>query len=154
MEEGRGRLLPGAAGMKTPVRLLVCEDGHEYTERFTRFLGAQFEFVRAASFSEALAAAPACGALLFDLDFRRIDAALLVDEHGAPAARSAAEVQGILILRALRARGVAQPALLFADLDDAQRARRLEQELAPLSVVPSDEGLAAIAKRLQQLIAR
>jgi hypothetical protein len=62
-------------------------------------------------------------------------------------------VQGILILRALRSRGIALPALLFADLDDRDRCHRLEQELAPLTVVPSGEGLAAIARRLQ-LIAK
>ena len=150
MEEGRGRLLPGAPG----VTFLVCEDGREYPERFQRFLGAQFRFVRAASFAEALLHAPECSGLLLDLDFRRIDPSLLVDETGAPAPRSAAEVQGILILRALRSRGVAKPALLFADLDDDERVQRLERELAPLSVVSSSEGLAAIAKRLEQISAR
>jgi len=150
VEEGGGRLLSGAAAMK----LLVCEDGHEYTERFRRFLGGQFEFVRAQSYAEAAALAPSCSALLLDLDFRRTDPSQLVDEHGAPAPRSAAEVQGILILRALRARGVDQPALLFADLDDSARAQRLESELAPLHVVPSGEGLADIARRLDRLTAR
>jgi hypothetical protein len=148
VEKGGGRLLPGAA-----VTFLICEDGNEYTERFQRFLGAQFRFVRAQSFLEALQHAPQCRGLLLDLDFRRIDPSLLVDETGAPAPRSAAEVQGILILRALRSRGIATPALLFADLDDAGRVQRLEAELAPLSVVASGEGLAAIAQRLQ-LIAR
>jgi hypothetical protein len=136
------------------VKFLVCEDGQEYTERFRRFLGAQFEFVRAAHFAEALAAAGECGALLLDLDFRRTDPAQLVDENGAPAPRGAAEVQGILILRALRARGVAKPALLFADLDDAERVVRLERELAPLWVVPSGEGLADVARRLRELTAK
>ena len=147
MEEGGGRLLPGAAGM----RLLVCEDGTEYTERFRRFLGGEFEFVRAANFAEALRLSPDARVLLFDLDFRRTDPALLVDESGAPAAKSAAEVQGILLLRALRSRGIALPALLFADLDDADRTARLEAELAPLQVVSSSEGLPRIAQRLRKL---
>lgn len=150
MEEGGGRLLPGAAR----VKILVCEDGHEYIERFRRFLGARFEFVRASCFAEAAPLAPSCGALLFDLDFRRTDPSRLVDEHGDPAPRSAAEIQGILILRALRARGVTLPALLFADLDDGDRAQRLERELAPLQVVPSGEGLADIAGRLAEITAR
>lgn len=147
MEEGRRRLLPGAARMK----LIVCEDGTEYTERFQRFLGAEFRFVRAAHFAEALALAPGAHGLLLDLDFRRTDASLLVDESGAPAAKSAAEVQGILLLRALRSRGVKLPALLFADLDDAKRAARLEAELAPLQIVSSSEGLQRIAQRLRAL---
>ena len=147
MEEGGGRLLPGAAG----VKLLVCEDGTEYSERFRRFLGADFEFVRATHFAEALRLAPDALGLLLDLDFRRTDPALLVDESGSPAPRNAAEIQGILILRALRSRGVTLPALLFADLDDADRAARLEAELAPLQILSSSEGLPRIAQRLRKL---
>ena len=60
-------------------------------------------------------------------------------------------MQGILILRALRSRGVRLPALLFADLDDADRTTRLEAELAPLQVVSSSEGLPRIAQRLRKL---
>jgi hypothetical protein len=147
VEEGGGRLLPGAAGVNPT--LVVCEDGSEYSDRFRRFLGGEFEFVRAANFPEALAAAPGAQGLLLDLDFRRT--ALLVDESGAPASRAAAEVQGILILRALRSRGVKLPAILFADLDDAGRAALLESELAPLQVVASSEGLQQIAERLRKL---
>ncbi len=133
------------------MTLLIVEDGSEYTERFRRFLGGEFEFAKAGHFAEALARARGASGLLLDLDFRRTDPALLVDESGAPAPRDTAEVQGILILRALRARGVDAPALLFADLDDADRARRLERELAPLQIVPSDEGLPAIARRLRAI---
>jgi hypothetical protein len=74
-----------------------------------------------------------------------------VDESGAKAPKSAAEVQGILLLRALRSRGVTLPALLFADLDDAARTARLETELAPLQIVSSSEGLQRIAQRLRML---
>ena len=140
-------MLPGAAA----VTFLVCEDGTEYTDRFRRFLGAEFSFVRASHFAEALPLLAGARALLLDLDFRRTDPALLVDESGAPAAKSAAEVQGILMLRALRSRGSRLPALLFADLDDAGRAARLEAELAPLQIVPSSEGLPRIAERLRAL---
>src|SRR3954468_8188195 len=133
------------------MKVLICEDGSEYTERFTRFLGAEFEFVRAAHFAEALKLAPDAPALLLDLDFRRTDPALLVDESGAPAAKSAAEVQGVLILRALRARRVALPALLFADLDSEDRARRLSAELSPLRVVGSNESLPTLARALREL---
>ena len=134
------------------MTFVVCEDGSEYTERFTRFLGAKFRFRRAGHFAEALALAGEATALLLDLDFRRTQPALLVDERGAPAPRSAADVQGILILRALRARGVSLPALLFADLDDEERTARLESELAPLRVVPSSEGLPRIAQLLREVV--
>jgi hypothetical protein len=134
-------------------RFLVCEDGSEYTGRFTRFLSSEFEFVRARSFAEAVPLLPSCSGILLDLDFRRTDKALLVDETGAPAAASAAEIQGILILRALRARGSQLPALLFADFDDPRRAARLEAELAPLQVIASSESLPAIAQLLRRLSA-
>jgi hypothetical protein len=145
---------PPGAPQSAPVTFLICEDGSEYTERFRRFLGEEFQFARAGHFAEALALVPqACG-LLLDLDFRRTDAALLVDESGGPAPRSAAEVQGILVLRALRSRGVKLPALLFADLDDAARAERLQVELAPLSIISSSEGLPGIARRLREMGSR
>ena len=147
MDQGGGRVLPLGARAMT---FLICEDGQEYSERFSRFLGGEFSFSRAACFSEAVQLAPEASALLLDLDFRRTDPALLIDEHGAPGPRLA-DVQGILILRALRARGVTLPALLFADLDDQERVQRLEAELAPLQIVSSDEGLPRIAQRLRNL---
>jgi hypothetical protein len=134
------------------MTFLVCEDGSEYTERFTRFLGARFRFRRATHFAEALALTSGVRGLLLDLDFRRTPRALLVDPAGAPDPRAAAEVQGILILRALRARNVLLPALLFADLDDPARAAQLERELRPLRVVPSSEGLPRIAQLLSDLV--
>ena len=146
MEEGRGRLLPGAARVK---RFLIIEDGREYSDRFGRFLSSEFEFARAACFAQALHAWPGCAGLLLDLDFRRTPPALLVDESGLAAAHGTAEVQGILILRALRKRGCELPALLFADFDDASRAARLEAELQPLRVVASSESLPTIARYLR-----
>ena len=134
------------------MTFLVCEDGSEYTDRFKRFLGAQFRFSRAGHFAEALALSVGADALLLDLDFRRTPRELLVDERGAPDRRGAAEVQGILILRALRSRGVALPAVLFADLDDAAHAARLERELAPLRIVPGSAGLPWIAQLLRELV--
>lgn len=138
--------------------VIVCEDGHEYLQRFSRFLGGELELVRVDDFSTAKAAcARAPLALLFDLDFSRLPAERLIDEAGQTAARPRdearrlAQMQGILILRALRAAAVTAPALLFADLDDPARVKFLEQSLAPLSVVPSSEGMGAIAARLRKL---
>ncbi len=140
---------------------LVCEDGHEYSERFARFLGREFRFVRAASWREAdaaLARETPVG-LLLDLDFRRVPAAdLLADGDGltttpSPEQRSRwSATQGILVLQRLRGRGVKLPALLFADLDDAGQVSYLEQTLAPLSIVGSREGLAQLAARLRALV--
>ena len=138
-------------------RWIVCEDGDEYLSRFRRFLGHEFEFVPAGDLQDVLRAAAGAAGLLLDLDFLRADPARLVDETGKARARlpaderrRLAEVQGILILRALRARGIALPSLLCADLDDPAQALRLEEELKPLAVVPGNEGVARIAERLRQ----
>lgn len=150
---------------KTPARarFVVCEDGHEYTQRFTRLLGQGCEFVRASHLAEARRAVidGQTAGLLLDLDFRRTPASALIDEAGSAApARPGSEsqrlatVQGILILRALRADGVALPALLFADLDDPAQATFLESSLAPLQIVPSSAALPDIARALASMAAR
>jgi hypothetical protein len=139
-------------------RFVVCEDGTEYVERFRRFLGEAFEFISAGDHASALAASAGADGLLFDLDFRRTPPGRLVDERGAAVAaalddgtrRRLAESQGILILRALRAAGVALPAILFADLDDAEQARILERSLAPLAIASSRTGLRQLAGLLRQ----
>jgi hypothetical protein len=138
---------------------IICEDGSEYLERFQRFLDDRFRFVHALD-GPALLAALAGGAsgIILDLDFRRTPRERLVDEQGR-AGRALAEderrrlasQQGILILRLLRARGFAPPVLLFADLDDASQVSYLESTLAPLSIVPSHEGLRQTADRMQAL---
>ena len=136
-------------------RFVVCEDGAEYLERFRRFLGESFDFRPAHDFEEARAAAAEADGILLDLDFRRTPADRLVDEQGpAPAPMDAgtrarlAETQGILILRRLRAAGVALPAILFADLEEGQRTF-LARALAPLSVAGSRLGIAEIAALLR-----
>jgi hypothetical protein len=133
-------------------RFVVCEDGAEYRDRFQRFLGGSFEFLAAPDYAAARAAAAGADGLLLDLDFRRTPPERLVAEGGpAPSPLSAgerrrlAESQGILILRLLRAGGLALPALLFADFDDGEQARFLERTLAPLTIVPSRAGLREIA---------
>jgi hypothetical protein len=133
------------------TRFLIIEDGREYSDRFGRFLSSEFSFERATCFAQAAEAFCGCAGLLLDLDFRRTPAALLVDEAGSPAPKSAAEIQGILILRALRKRGCALPALLFADFDDRARAERLERELEPLKVIASSESLPTIAQHLRAI---
>jgi hypothetical protein len=142
---------------------VVVEDGHEYLERFQRFLGTDFRFVRAAGLdaTRAALANASASALLFDLDFRRLPPEALVDESGRPATPPSkgerarlTEVQGILILRALRAGAVTLPALLFADIADAEQVRFLERTLAPLTVLSSSAGLPQIRDHLRRLGAR
>ena len=137
--------------------IVVCEDGHEYSERFTRLLGGEARFIRAPDLAAARSAIDAgADGLFLDLDFRRAPPATLVDESSVAQAgrsdgesRRLAQIQGILVLRALRQAGVTLPALLFADLDDPARQDYLEQSLAPLEVIPSSVGLPAIAERIR-----
>jgi hypothetical protein len=144
---------------ENPATFVVCEDGHEYSQRFIRLLGSAFHFVRAGDLRETLLAArgPAVG-LLLDLDFRRTPVDALVDEAGQTQSdRSDSErqrlaaVQGILILRGLRAAGVTLPALLFADLDDPAQIAFLETSLAPLQIVPSSAALPQIARAMGEI---
>ncbi len=154
-------MLPGVSPPRP--RFVVCEDGTEYIERFRRFLGETFEFAPARGFAEALEALPGAVGLLLDLDFRRTPPDALVDEAGAPvtwlerlgegARRHLTESQGILVLRALRARAVVAPALLFADLDDAARGRFLEESLGPLTILSSRAGMREIADLLREMAA-
>jgi hypothetical protein len=141
------------------ARLLVIEDGHEYVERFRRFLGHEFEFARAGCLAEArVCLADGCGGLLLDLDFRRTPPEELVDEQGntrpdlpQDERKRLAESQGILLLRALRADGRREPALLFADVMDTEQVGILERSLAPLAVLGSDVSLPEIARRIRAL---
>ena len=145
--------------MIVPV-FIVVEDGHEYTERFNRFLSDEIRFERASHLGEAVAALqdnPHAG-LLLDLDFRRAPPGVLVDEAGQVSLvrsdgerRRLAEIQGILILRALRAADVRAPALLFADLDDPGQARFLGETLGPLAIVASHAPLSEIRRRMREM---
>jgi CheY-like chemotaxis protein len=137
--------------------VLVCEDGDESRERFCRFFADEFTFLRVQDHASTLAA---CAqhpiGILCDMDFHRLPPDRLVDEAGATGlargpddVRRMAEMQGALILRALRSAGVTTPALLFVDLDDPARVRFLERTLAPLVVIASGEGLSAIGARLR-----
>ena len=118
--------------MTTRPRFVVCEDGREYLDRFTRFLGDDFTFVPALDFEAARAAAG-------EADDRR---------------RRLAETQGILILRPLRAAGVTRPAVRFADVDDGERARFLERTLAPLAIGSSHLGIREIEGLLRAALRR
>jgi hypothetical protein len=142
-------------------RLLIVEDGNEYLDRFNRFLGDDFDFVSSQDFESAREGAAGADGLLLDLDFRRTPPGRLVDERGPVAAgldpdkrRRLAETQGILILRQLRTAGIALPAVLFADIDDAERVLFLERTLAPLKVASSRLGIREIAALLRASLAR
>jgi hypothetical protein len=148
--------------MKTAKpRFVVVEDGTEYRDRFQRFLGDAFTLIPAGDCAAARAAAADADGLLLDLDFRRTPPERLVDERGlAPQPLDAgtrarlAEQQGILILRQLRGAGLAHPAILFADIDDAGQAQYLTRSLAPLTIAGSRLGIAEIAALMRAALGR
>jgi hypothetical protein len=116
-------------------RLLVIEDGTEYSEFARLFLGDDFVVVRAGTAVEALglAAAEAVFALLIDLRFDRASPDTLIGDVEVTAGRLFAgdrpralrhlqDQQGVLILAELRKAGHLQPAVFVHDF----AARRLE----------------------------
>ena len=68
--------------------------------------------------------------------------------------RPISTTQGILILRQLRAAGITLPAVLFADVDDGERARFLERTLAPLAIGSSHLGIREIEALLRATLRR
>jgi hypothetical protein len=110
-------------------RLLVIEDGSEYTEFARLYLADAFDIETARSAAESLAALGAGGAdvLLVDLRFDRAPVEALVGDVEATARRlfggdrdralrHLQDEQGTLILSALRAAGHGQRAVFVADL--------------------------------------
>ena len=155
VHQGGGGMLPAVT--RALPRFVVCEDGTEYLDRFSRFLGDDFTFVPAADFESARACAarrgrPAAGPGLpphAAASGWSMNAGVVPAGLDAERRRRLAETQGILILRQLRAAGVTLPAVLFADLDDDERARYLERTLAPLTIGSSHLGIREIGALLQ-----
>ena len=124
----------------SPVRVLVIEDGTEYTERARRWMGEGFVFERAGSGPEArgaLAEQDFDGVWL-DMDFSRTPPELLLGEvessrlEGDPARAHLAAHQGLYILADLRAAGHALPVLFSHDFGDMpKRWTHLVQRLGP-----------------------
>jgi len=158
MGKVRCPLLHGATMNNDRTHWIVCEDGTEYTDRFSRFLPS-YRYTRTTSARElfdALERQDAIGILL-DLDFRRTAASDLIDEQGATAtdrtdadSKRLTREQGVLILRQLRLRGYAIPVLLFADLDAPERVHFLETQFAPLHIVMSSVAIGDLALKMAE----
>lgn len=149
------------------IRVLIVEDGHEYSETLGRFLREGFEWVRAGSGGEALQrlGSERFDAVFLDMRFDRVsDQALLGDLdataarfNGDPARarRFLQENQGAVILSALRAAGLQVPVLLsYAFDEEPRRWARLAATLGPVDYVPDAAGPADVAQRLVALTGR
>ncbi|MFT4978354.1 MAG: CheY-like chemotaxis protein [Myxococcota bacterium] len=128
--------------MMTP-RVLVVEDGHEYINNLTRFLGEDFAFTRAGdgpAALELLSDAP-FEAIFLDMKFDRAD--VLLGDLDATRRRFAGDEtrarrflennQGAYVLAAIREAGHSQPAIFSYDFDsEPRRFKNLLRRYGPL----------------------
>jgi CheY-like chemotaxis protein len=147
------------------TKVLIIEDGLEYSETLTRFLGDRFGFERVGSGPAALArleGAHGIDGVFLDMRFDRTpDDELLgdLDElldrfNGDPAQarRFREDHQGTYVLAALREAGVSLPVLMSYDFDgEPRRWKRLAARFGPLDYLPDNASPAEVAERLQAL---
>lgn len=144
------------------LRLLVVEDGEEYTTMLHRFLADDFVVTRAGDGATALAALAAhpFDRLFLDMRFDRIPPAALLGDldaltlrhNGDPVrARQYLEAnQGTYILDAVRSAGHSLPALYSYDFDaEPRRWKVLAARYAPVDYLPDNASAAMIRERLR-----
>lgn len=144
-------------------RILVIEDGSEYVENLTRFLGEEFDFSRAGDGLEALErlARDGVDAIFLDMKFDRArrllgDLGALVDRFVGDeerARRFLEDNQGAYVLAALREAGHVQPVLFSYDFDgEPRRYRNLEGRYGPLAYLADTADPAQIREAIRGLL--
>jgi CheY-like chemotaxis protein len=148
--------------MDSLVRVLVVEDGDEYSRVLERFAAEGFAFTRAGDGGDALAKAPEGFDLLFlDMRFDRVQPAQLLGDLAATADRFNGdpvrarhfleENQGTYILAALRAAGCRLPAVFSHDFDgEPRRWANLEKLYAPVAYLPDNASAGEILAVLRR----
>jgi CheY-like chemotaxis protein len=146
-------------------RVLVVEDGQEYSDAFTRFLSSAFYFERAGSGAEALSRlSEGFDAIFLDMRFDRVPAAALLGDLNSlldrfngdanRARRFLEDNQGTYILAAIRAAGFRQPAVISHDFGgEPRRWANLLRLHAPLGWLPDNAGPEVVKRRLRELVA-
>ena len=147
------------------MRVLVIEDGFEYTETLERFLSEGFQWTRAGSGPQAFAALEELSpdAVFLDMRFDRAPEAELLGDlealsdrfNGDPvqARRFLEDHQGNYILAALRDEGCALPVLWSYDFDgEPRRWERLSERYGPVDYLPDNASPADIRARLERLV--
>ncbi len=150
--------------MTPSLRILVVEDGHEYSDTLGRFLGEGFAVERAGSGGAALARLRAGGidAVFLDMRFDRIAADELLGDLDAAADRFNGDLvqarrfledhQGTYVLDAIRAAGMRVPVLLSYDFaHEPSRWERLRARFAPIDHLPDDASPPEVRLRLRRL---
>ena len=130
------------------TRVLVIEDGYEYSEMLDRFLAADFDFERAGDGATALAR---CGdgfaGIFLDMRFDRVSPDQLLGDlaattqrfHGdvARARRFLEDNQGTFVLAALRADGWTLPVVFRHDFSsEPRRFAHLQRLHGPVGYLP------------------
>lgn len=148
------------------MKVLIVEDGTEYTDTFTRFL-PHLAWVRAGDGGEALVwlETNACDVIFCDMRFDRIAETKLLGDRVATAeqfngdpvqARQFLEDhQGNYILAAIREQGRTTPVLLSYDFEaEPRRWQRLAARYSPVDYLPDNAAPSEVERRLRALAAR
>jgi DNA-binding response OmpR family regulator len=146
------------------MKVLIVEDGLEYSETFGRFLADGFAWDRAGSGPEALEklGSERYDAVFCDMRFDRVplerllgDLAATADQfNGDPAAarRHLEDHQGNYVLAAIRDAGHAVPVLMSYDFgEEPRRWQRLAQRYGPVDYLPDNASPQDVADRLRGL---
>lgn len=149
------------------MRVLVIEDGLEYSELLRRFLGDGFTWERAGSGPQALRrlSEEPFEAIFLDMRFDRApedellgDLEAVADRfNGDPiqARRFIEDHQGTFVLAALREAGRTEPVLMSYDFDgEPRRWERLAARYGPVDYLPDNASPSDIAARLRGLVQR
>lgn len=151
--------------MSRILKVLVVEDGHEYSELLARFGAPDMVYTRAGDGAEALAALRSGGVdlLFLDMRFDRIEAHRLLGDmaqttdrfNGDPVRARAflEENQGAYILSAIREAGHPTPAVFSHDFDDEpKRWMNLSKRYAPVSYLPDNASPSRILEILRAAV--
>ncbi len=148
------------------MKVLIIEDGTEYSDTFGRFLSEGFEWVRAGNGEAAilLLKSGSFDCVFCDMRFDRIEAADLVGDVVAVSDQFNGDVvktrqhlqdhQGNYILAAIRDAGIRTPVLMSYDFDaEPRRWHRIEQRYAPVAYLADQSGPTEVAQKIRRLVA-
>ena len=140
-------------------RVLVVEDGHEYIQTMTKYLGEEFHFVRAGDGFEALEMlrSELWHAIFLDMRFDRSErlvgdmAELVARFHGdTERARKYLENhQGTHVAASIREAGFGHPLLFSYDFSqEPSRLAHLQTRYGPMTYLPDTSGPAEVREAL------
>jgi len=142
------------------TRVLVIEDGFEYSEMLERFLSSDFDFERAGDGATSLTRFDQGFAGIFlDMRFDRVSPDQLLGDLAATTQRFHGDVgrarrflednQGTFVLAALRAAGCTLPVVFSHDFSsEPRRFRHLQRLHGPVGYLPDSASPEAIRAAL------